>query len=385
MAKSVHSTARAAGAYGASHGASTAPPPYEPGGFRQDGTPSDKQRAASSLDELNTPEVSQRVVKLALKQLDRLVSLEPKVLRGESTEAVHNLRVASRRLQGLIDYLYPAPSRNGIRKLRRRLKQARQALGDLRNQDVMAWRIERVLARKRVARRGAWVAAQDYVGKLRPKAAQRAHRKLTRLNLPDFYLRLREELQQRRPAGPAEATRVIAFPDERAAAEYIAAADAGPDGAGSDGANAAGRFSERLAELWRDFTAKAASHKDVASLHALRIAAKRLRYLLEVAADLEVTGSSEALAWLRDLQGRLGDWHDCQVLGSTLLEMVARRDFLEQNLKLAIEVEKLVLALRSSKTRSCEHYLEVTFKSAEYRRTAQWLAQWAARRPLPTA
>lgn len=342
--------------------------------------------AKSTFDELNVPEVSRRVVKLALKQLDRLVALEPKVLRDESIEPAHNLRVASRRLQGLVDFLYPAPAPGNIRKLRRRLKKARTALGELRNQDVMAWRIERVLARKRNAHQAAWEAAQDYVGKLRPKIAQRAHRRLTRLNLSELYVRLRKELENGVPSEPADATRVIAFPEERASAEKIAALEPGLDAAGANGIGSAGRFSERLDELWQDFMAKAAaSHQDVSGLHALRIAAKRLRYLVEVAAELDVTGSHEALACLRALQGRLGDWHDYQVLGSTMLAMVARRQFLEENLPLAIKMEQLVLALRSSKTRSCQRYLRQTFRSLEYRRMADWIGQWAARRPLSTA
>ncbi len=345
-----------------------------------------RQQPTSTFDELNAPEVSRRVVKLALKQLDRMVALEPKVLRDESIEPAHNLRVASRRLQGLVDFLYPAPAPGAIRKLRRRLKKARAALGELRNQDVMAWRIERALARKRSAHREAWQAAQDYVTRLRPKTAQRGHRKLTRLNLSELYVRLRKDLTDRSAVEPADVARVITFPDERAAANPPSSLEPVPE-PNSNGASSAGRFSERLDELWQDFAAKAAaSHEEnVSGLHALRIAAKRLRYLVEVAAELEVTGSREALACLRNLQGRLGDWHDYQVLGSTMLAMVARREFLEEHLPLAIKVEELVLTLRSSKTRSCQRYLHQTFRSPEYRRMAGWVGQWAARRPLATA
>lgn len=345
-----------------------------------------RQSPTSTFDELNAPEVSRRVIKLALKQLDRVVALESKVLRDQSIEPAHNLRVASRRLQGLVEFLYPAPAPGNIRKLRRRLKKARTALGELRNQDVMTWRIERVLARKRTAHRVAWEGAQDYVRKLRPKVAQRAHRKLARLNLPELYVRLRKELDNQLPGEPAEGTRVIAFPEERASADPIAALEPGADGASSNGSGLAGRFSERLDELWQDFRGKAAAAQENATnLHALRIAAKRLRYLVEVAADLDVTGSHESLACLRALQGRLGDWHDYQVLGTTMLAMVARRQFLEEHLALAIKVEQLVLALRSSRTRSCQRYLRQTFRSPEYRRMSEWIGQWAARPPLPTA
>lgn len=373
MAKLSHTEAHA--------GAASRPPASPADGLNRRGP-------GAAFEELNAPEVSRRVLKLALKQLDRLVALEPKVLRDEAIEPVHSLRVASRRLQGLMDFLYAAPAPGGIRKLRRRLKRVRVALGELRNQDVMVWRIGRALARKRIAHRAAWEAAHDYVRKLRPKTAQRAHRKLTKLNLSDLYVRLRQELTDCCPGGPADVARVITFPDERAVA---VPAPIAPDmeartESDSGGATSAGRFSERLDELWQDFAAKAAaSLQDPGGLHALRIAAKRLRYLVEVAAELDVTGSREALVWLRDLQSRLGDWHDFQVLGGTMLEMVAHRAFLEKHLPLAIEVEKLVLSLRSSKTRSCERYLGQIFESPEYRRTADWVSQCAASRPLPTA
>ena len=365
--------------YTEAHAGATAASPPLPG-------PGDttRQTLRSTFEELNAPEIERRVLKLALKQLDRLVALESKVLRDESIEPAHNLRVASRRLQGLIDFLYPAPAPSGIRRLRRRLKKAREALGELRNQDVMAWRIERVLARKRTAHRAAWEAAQGYVGKLRPKIAQRAHHKLTRLNLSELYVRLRRELTGRSPGEAAESARVITFPDERAVADPLAIVEPAFQ-AHVDVAGSAGRFSERLDELWGDFEAKAAaSHEDVKGLHALRISAKRLRYLVEVASELEVTGSQEAVACLRNLQGRLGDWHDYQVLCSAMLEMVARRAFLEEQLPLAIQVEQLVLTLRSSQTRSCQRYLRRTFKSPEYRSMSDWVGQWAARRPLAT-
>ena len=341
-----------------------------------------RQAPSSTFDELNAPEMERRVLKLALKQLDRVVALEPKVLRDESIEPAHNLRVASRRLQGLVDFLYPAPAPSGIRKLRRRLKKAREVLGELRNQDVMAWRIERTLARKRTAHRAAWEAARDYIAKLRPRIAQRAHRKLTRLNLSEVYVRLRRDLTDRSSSEAADRARVITFPEERAVADPLAIVEPALQ-AHADTTGSAGRFSNRLDELWQDFAAKAAaSHEDVSGLHALRISAKRLRYLVEVAAELDVTGSHEALAYLRNLQSRLGDWHDFQVLGSSMLAMVARREFLEEHLPLAIQVEQLVLALRGSRTRSCQRYLRHTFKSPEYRRMSDWVGQWAARRPL---
>src|SRR5579859_2146699 len=81
------------------------------GGNSSDAHPTDERNSdfEAANGELGQGEVWERVRKLALRQLNRLVSLEPKVLRDEFPEAVHDLRVASRRLQSLLDFLYPVP------------------------------------------------------------------------------------------------------------------------------------------------------------------------------------------------------------------------------------------------------------------------------------
>ncbi|HEY6290539.1 MAG TPA: CHAD domain-containing protein [Terriglobia bacterium] len=335
-----------------------------------------------AMHPLERPEVWLRVRRLALRQLNRLVALEAKVLRDESPHPVHDLRVASRRLQSLLDFLYPTPRPPEIRKLRRRLRRARAVLGDLRNQDVLAARIRRILTRKRTARRQAWETAHDYVQKLRTKTAERAHRKLTRLNLAAAYVRLRQELARSAEAGASQSSEfphLMIVPEERAASGPRPAL---PEAEAARDVNPVTRFSERLSELWQDFEARAAeSWRDPGALHALRIAAKRLRYLVEVAAELEVSGSAEAVQWLSDLQGKLGDWHDLEVLSGTMIEMMAQRGFLEADLPLGIEVGKLVLSLRKSKMKACEEYLREALKSAGYGQTAEWVSQLAASRP----
>ncbi|HEV2379391.1 MAG TPA: CHAD domain-containing protein [Terriglobia bacterium] len=333
--------------------------------------------------ELAQGEVWERVRRLALRQLNRLVSLESKVLRDEFPEAVHDLRVASRRLQSLLDFLYPVPRPPHLRKLRGRLKQARKVLGELRNQDVLVARIARVLARKRAARREAWEAGQEYVVKLRSKTVERAHRELSRLNLAQVYVRLRQELTafEEPEASKAEPSsqHSVALPRPVPAG----APSEHPIASGRE-TDAAARFAKRLGELWKDFdTLAAKSRRDPGVLHPLRIATKRLRYLVEVAAALNAEGSSRALDWLRDLQGKLGDWHDLEVLDATLIDMLARPKFLRANLPLAITVERLILALRASKTRHCHSYLRRALQSGAYRQTAAWVNQSAIRQPLP--
>ena len=78
-----------------------------------------------------------KVRKLALRHLNRFVSLEAKVLKGDDPDAIHDMRVASRRLQQVLDLIFPKPLPREARRLRRKIRRCRRALGDLRNCDVL--------------------------------------------------------------------------------------------------------------------------------------------------------------------------------------------------------------------------------------------------------
>jgi CHAD domain-containing protein len=78
------------------------------------------------------------------------------------------------------------------------------------------------------------------------------------------------------------------------------------DPAGSFGSNAARIVAVRSQEVL-DLGSHAQDPSDVKALHDLRIAAKRLRYLLEL------TGPDEPVRQLKRLQDLLGDIHDCDV------------------------------------------------------------------------
>ena len=82
----------------------------------------------------------------------------------------------------------------------------------------------------------------------------------------------------------------------------------------------------RLDEL-TSFMPKAADPDEVVALHDMRIAAKRLRYILEVTGDVFGPYAANAVKMVKDLQDLLGDIHDCDVqlpeVAAFLEELVA--------------------------------------------------------------
>jgi hypothetical protein len=68
----------------------------------------------------------------------------------------------------------------------------------------------------------------------------------------------------------------------------------------------------RLDELC-GFMPQAADPDEVVALHDMRIAAKRLRYVLEVTGPVFGPYASTAVKLTRDLQDLLGEIHDCDV------------------------------------------------------------------------
>lgn len=299
-----------------------------------------------------------RVSGLALKHLDRCVSLEPKVLQGDDPDAVHDLRVATRRLQQVIDLLYPPPHSGEIRKLHRGLKRCRSSLSEVRNFDVLLARVDSGLSRKRTARRESWEAIGEYLKQMRSVRLEKSLRKLAKANLSAIYVRLKEYL-------PSTGNSALA---------------------GASGRNGTGqhltveqfyeRLSESLKSVWTALEQEIAQSRhehSPAVLHRTRIAAKRARYLIEVIHAFDVPGSKEALIWLRGLQTQLGDWHDLVVFEEAVIGMISDRDFLRDHLEMAIQIERLIMQNRALKSKLEKKYFEMTRDRTGLFKTREWV------------
>jgi len=298
-----------------------------------------------------------KVRELALRQLNRFMSYEAKVLKGDDPDAIHDMRVASRRLQQMLDLLYPKPRAQELRRLRRQIRRCRRVLGEVRNCDVLLEHVERSLRRKRSARREAWTAVQHYLLLRRSEGFLRAMRRFGKINLAGFYVNMKEFMAQDN-----------AHPHS---------AEHGHHGSPAARPAFSNHLTHVLQSVWTAFEDQVTlSQGDSrpAVIHGARIATKRVRYLVEVFHEFDVAGSAEALAWLRELQQHLGDWHDLEVLEQMMIGMVARPAFLREHLPLAMEVERLTLRNRENKGGFEEKYFRMSRESLEMRRLKDWVS-----------
>jgi CHAD domain-containing protein len=81
--------------------------------------------------------------KILWTRFEEMVSFTEVALAGEDIEGVHDMRVASRRLRAAIEIFQDAFPKRRLRPMLREVKQLADALGGVRDRDVMIARLER--------------------------------------------------------------------------------------------------------------------------------------------------------------------------------------------------------------------------------------------------
>jgi CHAD domain-containing protein/CYTH domain-containing protein len=247
---------------------------------------------AAGLPELGTPRAARW---LALRYLDEARAARARLDDGEDGEALHDFRVAVRRLRSALR-AYRPHLRDGIgRKDRRRLRALARATGGARDGEVMiGW----------MRTRRAELAAEQEPGAdwllARLEARQRALDAGLREEVAHDFDREHRRLTERLGEYPA---RVSAD----SAREQPRMGDTVADGVAAH------------AEALRSALAAVRSVDDQERAHEGRIEAKRLRYLLEPFAE-EDAAARALVKRLKQLQDLLGEMHDAHVAGALLAD-----------------------------------------------------------------
>lgn len=237
-----------------------------------------------------------------LTRLGEMCGFREAALDWRDPEGVHDMRVASRRLRSALRDFMPHLNRRGrFDEARGELKRLADALGEVRDEDVAIIELEKLRAE---APPEALAGLESFVEERaarREGARARLAEAITEESLGAFNRLFGEAVEaatrkkrRRKKAGEGEA------------------ADAGDEGATSF--REAGRLVilkswDELAELSRGLYRPRKTKR----LHEMRIAAKRLRYALELFAPCWDGATKPFAEEVAELQGALGELHDCDV------------------------------------------------------------------------
>lgn len=283
-----------------------------------------------------------KLAEIIPSQLETLRNYRLAVLDTEAVEAIHKMRVTTRRLQASLDLLEREMK---VRKLKRRLRGWRRKLSSVRNYDVFLELIEKESANRGRTRREQLELVKSILHERRFHRAEKVKKFLQGISIhtiacglgvgnPEADATLHPAPIIGEPSGegpPPEAIAATMDIDERRVANYAA---------------------ERLDQRFEEFQAMAAQSQPTnnpAELHQLRIAAKRVRYLLEIVTDMGFGDASRALTWLRTLQDRIGDWHDLEALEEEIIAIVSSPEFMKQHLSASSQMLQAAAHLQKKK------------------------------------
>jgi CHAD domain-containing protein len=297
-------------------------------------------------------EVWSRLDKLSHDRLRKCVALLRRVLSKDDPDAVHDLRVWSRRSQQLIVALFPQPRPPEARAIMKALRRARHSVGAWRDCDVLIALLERKARRIRHAdEKQAWEMIRDLARKKRRRRTRRARRKLANRKLLALVHR-GQELIERRVAPNGER-------DQDPLAAFVSS------------------VGEAHAK-WREGLACARASLTTADIHAFRIQTKRLRYRVELARDLGSSAAQEALASLKAIQDELGRWHDSTELVMLAADALADPEFLAQHPRTAAAVLRKIDRNSALQIERVRRLLEFTHEDLELSAIQAWIHVYCA-------
>lgn len=237
--------------------------------------------------------------KALLFHFERMLLHEPGSRLGEDIEAVHDMRVATRRMRSAFRLFAPYYKHDKVEAFQRNLKHTGRALGAVRDLDVFMEKAQRFIDAHPEADLSPLVEAwQARLDEARPRLIKHLDSPRFDHFVHEFYAFLTTPGAGAKKAGdrvPTEARHVLP------------------------------QLIYGLYEQVRVYD-DVADTRDISTLHALRIELKRLRYALEF--FVEILGP-EARAVIRDvkaMQDHLGDLNDAEVAEGILSEFVAQHD-----------------------------------------------------------
>ena len=217
----------------------------------------------------------------------------PQALAGDDV-GVHQARVASRRLREAVPVLSSGLHGSKAGKAGRKIRRLTQALGTVRELDVTLTLIDEVGTRPGVSK-NALSEVRAHVMAEREERRRMMRERLEHVNMPKLERRLESVRRAVAASSPEHAWR-------SALAERLV--------------TRARRLDNAIEAAGQIYAPEA--------LHQVRIAAKKLRYALEIADETKAASCTPELRLMKRVQDALGRLHDLQVLQHHVGEVAAR-------------------------------------------------------------
>ncbi len=242
-------------------------------------------------------------------------------LRGqEDVDLIHDIRVTSRRLNEALGVLGAVSGDEQLASSREWLREVRGYVAPIRDADVMAHRVTRLIEDE--PGRAVLSAGTEFLNELQRQRVWRLED--ARLRLKPEQVLVRREALARRLSDLLGDSRGRVQGVEHALSRHLM------------------RRLRRRKKAFMQLGAKAARSPRGERLHAARIAAKKLRYTLELAERARLLDGARQLERIRRVQDYLGDLNDWAVLAERLSDSAGRLSPLAQH-GLGLLVKKVSL------------------------------------------
>lgn len=242
---------------------------------------------------------------ILLSRLEEMCAFRSAALDWNDPEGVHDMRVASRRLRSVLRDFLPYLHERKLRHSKDDLKKLADVLGRVRDQDVAILALEKLAAE---APTEVSAGIEQFVERRRLKR-EGARSRLSAAITEDALARFEEEFKDSLERSLKVSRRRRKNVDEESAERAIL--------------RHAGRhiIAARLQEL-KELSASLYQPFKTKPLHRMRLAAKQLRYTIELFAQCWGEQLAEYAKEIAKLQTSLGELHDCDTwisdLGQTL-------------------------------------------------------------------
>ena len=225
-----------------------------------------------------------------LTRFEELYSFQEAALNWHDPEGVHSMRVASRRLRSALRDFTPYVRKRALASVLKQLRDIADALGEVRDQDVAIMALEKMVTQ---APDGSASALQQFIDTRRQLRDQSRESLQSILEKSEL-----QELESNFIASVAKATTTRTSSQTTPEITFLRMSQA--------------VILERLREfeklsngLFQPF--------EIENLHEMRIAAKRLRYAIELFQQCWGRGIYSHAKRAARIQTALGDVHDCDV------------------------------------------------------------------------